>query len=181
MTRKLLIIAVLLLTISPSLWALEKPAYDISKEFQCDFCYKILANSGSLINHERMHKPKSNWRCEECPRTFSRKHLYEEHIQAHSGNKPFACDPCAVNFARLSCLKRHYTTQKHLDNKLVNHPATHQEISRVVLKNKIDKKTCVHCGIAYIKNHKCPTTLPLSAGPIKAGSENKMFSLEPSF
>lgn len=47
--------------------------FDLLFQLQCPVCTKLLANSGSLRNHMKLHSGQKPHSCQHCGKTFSQK------------------------------------------------------------------------------------------------------------
>uniref|UniRef100_A0A3P9CJ77 C2H2-type domain-containing protein n=1 Tax=Maylandia zebra TaxID=106582 RepID=A0A3P9CJ77_9CICH len=74
---------------------------------QCTVCRKLLANSGSLRNHMKLHTGEKPHICQHCGKCFSQKGNLECHLRIHNGEKPFSCSECSQTFSQKPELRRH--------------------------------------------------------------------------
>ncbi|XP_008290315.1 zinc finger protein 408 [Stegastes partitus] len=81
--------------------------YTQPPKLQCTVCPKLLANSGSLRNHMRLHTGEKPHICQHCGKRFSQKGNLECHLRIHNGDKPFPCSECDQTFSQKPELSRH--------------------------------------------------------------------------
>ncbi|XP_029317340.1 zinc finger protein 408-like isoform X2 [Cottoperca gobio] len=81
--------------------------YTQSPKVQCTVCPKLLANSGSLRNHMKLHTGEKPHICQHCGKCFSQKGNLEAHLRIHNGEKPYPCSECAQSFSQKPDLRRH--------------------------------------------------------------------------
>ncbi|XP_037615348.1 zinc finger protein 408 isoform X2 [Sebastes umbrosus] len=81
--------------------------YTQPPKVQCTVCSKLLANSGSLRNHMKLHTGEKPHICQHCGKSFSQKGNLESHLRIHSGEKPYSCTDCDQSFSQKPDLRRH--------------------------------------------------------------------------
>ncbi|XP_044212855.1 zinc finger protein 408 isoform X1 [Thunnus albacares] len=81
--------------------------YTQSPKLQCTICPKLLANSGSLRNHMKLHTGERPHICQHCGKCFSQKGNLDSHLRIHNGEKPYPCAECDQNFSQKQELRRH--------------------------------------------------------------------------
>ncbi|XP_062275078.1 zinc finger protein 408-like [Scomber scombrus] len=81
--------------------------YSQSPKLQCTICPKLLANSGSLRNHMKLHTGERPHICQHCGKCFSQKGNLESHLRIHNGEKPYPCSECDQHFSQKQELRRH--------------------------------------------------------------------------
>nr|XP_046252285.1 zinc finger protein 408-like [Scatophagus argus] len=81
--------------------------YTQPPKVQCTLCPKLLANSGSLRNHMKLHTGEKPHICQHCGKCFSQKGNLECHLRIHSGEKPYSCGECDQSFSQKPELRRH--------------------------------------------------------------------------
>ncbi|XP_033474182.2 zinc finger protein 408 isoform X3 [Epinephelus lanceolatus] len=81
--------------------------YTQPPKVQCTICPKLLANSGSLRNHMKLHTGEKPHICQHCGKCFSQKGNLESHLRIHSGEKPYPCTECNQSFSQKPDLRRH--------------------------------------------------------------------------
>ncbi|XP_054473926.1 zinc finger protein 408 [Anoplopoma fimbria] len=81
--------------------------YSQPPKVQCTVCPKLLANSGSLRNHMKLHTGEKPHVCQHCGKCFSQKGNLESHLRTHNGEKPFPCSECDQSFSQKPDLRRH--------------------------------------------------------------------------
>ncbi|XP_053180697.1 zinc finger protein 408-like [Scomber japonicus] len=81
--------------------------YTQSPKLQCTICPKLLANSGSLRNHMKLHTGERPHICQHCGKCFSQKGNLESHLRIHNGEKPYPCSECDQHFSQKQELRRH--------------------------------------------------------------------------
>lgn len=74
---------------------------------QCSICSKLLANSGSLRNHMKIHTGERPHSCQYCGKSFSQSGNLAAHVRSHSGERPFMCEQCGRSFSQRPELQRH--------------------------------------------------------------------------
>nr|XP_057934552.1 zinc finger protein 408-like isoform X2 [Doryrhamphus excisus] len=81
--------------------------YSQPPKLQCTLCPKLLANSGSLRNHMKLHTGEKPHVCQHCGKTFSQKGNLDSHLRIHNGERPFPCPECNHSFSQKAELCRH--------------------------------------------------------------------------
>ncbi|XP_044061313.1 zinc finger protein 408 isoform X2 [Siniperca chuatsi] len=81
--------------------------YTQPPKVQCTVCPKLLANSGSLRNHMKLHTGEKPHICQHCGKCFSQKGNLECHLRIHNGDKPYPCSECDQSFSQKPELRRH--------------------------------------------------------------------------
>ncbi|XP_061520601.1 zinc finger protein 408 [Phycodurus eques] len=81
--------------------------YTQPPKLQCTLCPKLLANSGSLSNHMKLHTGEKPHICQHCGKSFSQKGNLNSHLRIHNGERPFPCPECDQRFAQKAELCRH--------------------------------------------------------------------------
>ncbi|XP_049905183.1 zinc finger protein 408 [Epinephelus moara] len=81
--------------------------YTQPPKVQCTICPKLLANSGSLRNHMKLHTGEKPHICQHCGKCFSQKGNLESHLRIHNGEKPYPCTECNQSFSQKPDLRRH--------------------------------------------------------------------------
>ncbi|XP_077476769.1 uncharacterized protein LOC144089580 isoform X7 [Stigmatopora argus] len=81
--------------------------YSQLPKLQCSLCPKLLANSGSLRNHMKLHTGEKPHICQQCGKSFGQKGNLDSHLRIHSGEKPYTCSECDQSFAQRAELVRH--------------------------------------------------------------------------
>ncbi|KAM9861105.1 uncharacterized protein ACBR49_003465 [Aulostomus maculatus] len=81
--------------------------YTQSPKLQCTLCPKLLANTGSLKNHMKIHTGEKPHVCQHCGRCFSQKGNLDSHLRVHNGEKPYPCSECDQSFSQKQELCRH--------------------------------------------------------------------------
>ncbi|KAE8277511.1 hypothetical protein D5F01_LYC24537 [Larimichthys crocea] len=81
--------------------------YTQPPKVQCTVCPKLLANSGSLRNHMKLHTGEKPHVCQHCGKCFSQKGNLECHLRIHNGEKPYPCTECDQSFSQKPELRRH--------------------------------------------------------------------------
>ncbi|XP_038557389.1 oocyte zinc finger protein XlCOF6-like [Micropterus salmoides] len=81
--------------------------YTQPPKVQCALCPKLLANSGSLRNHMKLHTGEKPHICQHCGKCFSQKGNLECHLRIHNGEKPYPCSECDQSFSQKPELRRH--------------------------------------------------------------------------
>ncbi|XP_077419330.1 uncharacterized protein LOC144050166 isoform X2 [Vanacampus margaritifer] len=74
---------------------------------KCTLCPKLLANSGSLSNHMKLHTREKPHVCQHCGKSFNQKGNLNSHLRIHNGEKPYPCPECDQRFAQKPELRRH--------------------------------------------------------------------------
>ncbi|XP_068596862.1 zinc finger protein 408 [Brachionichthys hirsutus] len=85
----------------------SRVVYTQPPKVQCTLCPKLLANSGSLRNHMKVHTGDKPHICQHCGKRFSQKGNLECHLRIHNGEKPYSCPDCDQSFAQKPELRRH--------------------------------------------------------------------------
>ncbi|KAM3625196.1 uncharacterized protein V6R79_008473 [Siganus canaliculatus] len=85
----------------------SRMSYTQPPKVQCTVCSKLLANSGSLRNHMKIHTGEKPHICQHCGKCFSQKGNLECHLRIHNGEKPYPCSECDLSFSQKSDLRRH--------------------------------------------------------------------------
>uniref|UniRef100_A0A672FPH3 C2H2-type domain-containing protein n=2 Tax=Salarias fasciatus TaxID=181472 RepID=A0A672FPH3_SALFA len=85
----------------------SRMTYTQPPKVQCSVCPKLLANSGSLRNHMKLHTGEKQHICQHCGKCFTQKGNLECHLRIHNGEKPFACTECSQTFSQRPELRRH--------------------------------------------------------------------------
>eukprot|EP00066_Takifugu_rubripes_P018850 XP_011608116.1 PREDICTED: zinc finger protein 408 [Takifugu rubripes] len=85
----------------------SRMTYTQPPKIQCTLCPKLLANSGSLRNHMKLHTGEKPHVCQHCGKCFSQKGNLESHLRIHNGEKPFSCTECQQSFSQKPELRRH--------------------------------------------------------------------------
>ncbi|XP_028258034.1 zinc finger protein 408 [Parambassis ranga] len=85
----------------------SRRTYTQPPKVQCPVCPKLLANSGSLRNHMKLHTGEKPHICQHCGKSFSQKGNLECHLRTHSGERPFSCSECHQTFSQKPELRRH--------------------------------------------------------------------------
>ncbi|KAL6113574.1 znf408 [Pungitius sinensis] len=85
----------------------SRRVHTLCRKVQCTVCMKLLANSGSLKNHMKLHTGEKPYVCQHCGRSFSQKGNQEAHVRTHNGEKPFPCSECDHSFSQMPDLRRH--------------------------------------------------------------------------
>ncbi|XP_057698862.1 zinc finger and SCAN domain-containing protein 2-like isoform X1 [Corythoichthys intestinalis] len=85
----------------------SKLIYSHPPKLQCSLCPKLLANSGSLRNHMKLHTGEKPHICQHCGKSFGQKGNLDSHLRIHSGEKPYTCSECDQSFAQKAELFRH--------------------------------------------------------------------------
>ncbi|XP_054627783.1 zinc finger protein 408 isoform X1 [Dunckerocampus dactyliophorus] len=81
--------------------------YSQPPKLQCTLCPKLLANSGSLRNHMKLHTGEKPHICQHCGKSFSQKGNLDSHLRIHNGERPFPCPECDQSFSQKAELCRH--------------------------------------------------------------------------
>ncbi|XP_077375328.1 uncharacterized protein LOC144017528 isoform X2 [Festucalex cinctus] len=81
--------------------------YQQPPKLQCSLCPKLLANSGSLSNHMKLHTSGKPHICQHCGKSFNQKGNLDSHLRIHNGEKPYRCPECDQRFAQKPELCRH--------------------------------------------------------------------------
>ncbi|KAF7659666.1 hypothetical protein LDENG_00294290 [Lucifuga dentata] len=74
---------------------------------ECAVCSKLLANSGSLRNHMKLHTGEKPHVCQHCGKAFRQRGNLQGHLRIHSGEKPYVCSQCDQSFSQKPELRRH--------------------------------------------------------------------------
>ncbi|CAF91578.1 unnamed protein product, partial [Tetraodon nigroviridis] len=85
----------------------SRMTYTQPPKIQCTLCPKLLANSGSLRNHMKLHTGEKPHVCQHCGKCFHQKGNLECHLRIHNGEKPFSCTECEQSFSQKPELRRH--------------------------------------------------------------------------
>ncbi|XP_034720022.1 zinc finger protein 408-like [Etheostoma cragini] len=85
----------------------SRVVYTQRPKVRCKVCPKLLANSGSLRNHMKIHTGEKPHICQHCGKCFSQKGNLEAHLRSHNGEKPFPCSECDQSFSQKPDLRRH--------------------------------------------------------------------------
>ncbi|XP_069580665.1 zinc finger protein 408 [Brachyistius frenatus] len=85
----------------------SRRSYTQPPKVQCSVCPKLLANSGSLRNHMKVHTGEKPHVCPHCGKCFSQKGNLDCHLRIHNGEKPFSCPECSQTFSQKPELRRH--------------------------------------------------------------------------
>uniref|UniRef100_A0A3Q4GX72 C2H2-type domain-containing protein n=1 Tax=Neolamprologus brichardi TaxID=32507 RepID=A0A3Q4GX72_NEOBR len=88
----------------------RRPSLRIHRLLHCSrmICRKLLANSGSLRNHMKLHTGEKPHICQHCGKCFSQKgNVRGCHLRIHNGEKPFSCSECSQTFSQKPELRRH--------------------------------------------------------------------------
>ncbi|KAK2853617.1 hypothetical protein Q5P01_006278 [Channa striata] len=85
----------------------SRTIYTQPPKVQCTVCAKLLANSGSLRNHMKLHTGEKPHICQHCGKCFSQKGNLECHLRIHNGEKPYPCTECSQSFSQKPELRRH--------------------------------------------------------------------------
>ncbi|XP_070820849.1 zinc finger protein 408 [Chaetodon trifascialis] len=85
----------------------SRMVYTQPPKVQCSLCPKLLANSGSLRNHMKLHTGEKPHVCQHCGKSFSQKGNLECHLRIHNGEKPYPCTECEQSFSQKPELRRH--------------------------------------------------------------------------
>ncbi|TDH17448.1 hypothetical protein EPR50_G00008500 [Perca flavescens] len=85
----------------------SRVVYTQPPKVRCTVCPKLLANSGSLRNHMKLHTGEKPHICQHCGKCFSQKGNLEAHLRIHNGEKPFPCSECDQSFSQKPDLRRH--------------------------------------------------------------------------
>ncbi|KAK2919837.1 zinc finger protein 408 [Channa argus] len=85
----------------------SRTIYTQLPKVQCTVCDKLLANSGSLRNHMKLHTGEKPHICQHCGKCFSQKGNLESHLRIHNGEKPYPCTECNQSFSQKPELRRH--------------------------------------------------------------------------
>ncbi|XP_054627784.1 zinc finger protein 408 isoform X2 [Dunckerocampus dactyliophorus] len=86
--------------------------YSQPPKLQCTLCPKLLANSGSLRNHMKLHTGEKPHICQHCGKSFSQKGYtmatkLRRHIKSsHGSEKPHSCH-CGASYTLRQSLLRH--------------------------------------------------------------------------
>ncbi|XP_068177819.1 zinc finger protein 408-like [Antennarius striatus] len=88
----------------------SRVVYTQAPKVQCSVCPKLLANSGSLRNHMKVHTGEKPHICQHCGKRFSQKGNLECHLRIHNGEKPYSCSECDQSFSQKPELSRHMFT-----------------------------------------------------------------------
>ncbi|XP_036339166.1 zinc finger protein 845-like isoform X1 [Rhagoletis pomonella] len=106
------------------------------KKLRCRECGRIFVRRANLEAHERLHRPRANFKieCHECQEVFSNDYELRRHkYQAHNGALPVRCEYCHKGFVSMAFLSRH---RQHF------HPEK-------TGSNSLGSATCTNCGCVF--------------------------------
>ncbi|XP_004523619.1 zinc finger protein 878 [Ceratitis capitata] len=112
-----------------------------TSKFKCRECDREFVRRANLEAHERMHRPRANYRkqCDQCQEVFMSDYELRRHkYQAHNGELPVRCEYCHKGFVSLAFLSRH---SQHF------HP---DKVGHTIFAGA----TCNNCGCAFSSQNK---------------------------
>ena len=87
------------------------------KQYDCEFCGKVLSNATALKRHLRQHtgddvinsseRGRKSYDCEFCGKVLSNATALKRHLRLHTGEKPYACELCSKLFLTNGNLQSH--------------------------------------------------------------------------